>query len=80
MSEGELPQVARAVATRTPLSARRRGRAAEVAFLWLCRLAVVAPLALLAWLLGGVLLDGLSRLDYSFITEPDSRRAAQAGI
>jgi phosphate transport system permease protein len=55
-------------------------QAREIAFVWLCRLAVTLPLVLLAILLGRVLLDGLGRLDLDFLLDGPSRKAAQAGI
>lgn len=58
----------------------RRGIWIEVLFVWVARFAVFAPLIMLAWLLGDVLIDGLARLDWDFITGLPSRRAAKAGI
>ncbi len=53
---------------------------AEHVFAWACRLAIFLPLALLGYLVVDVVIDGLSRLDWSFIKGFPSRRAARAGI
>lgn len=63
-----------------PLSARRRGVWLEKAFVWACRLAVVLPLVLLIYLVADVVIDGVGRLSWDFITGLPSRRAARAGI
>ena len=63
-----------------PITARRRGRAAEVAFRVVCTLAAYAPLAILAWLLLDVALTGVARLDWQFLTSAPSRVADRAGI
>jgi phosphate transport system permease protein len=55
-------------------------KARERIFVWLCRIAVVLPLLLLAILLGQVLIDGLGRLDLDFLSNGPSRKAADAGI
>jgi phosphate transport system permease protein len=67
---------------RTPLSltARREGRFAEAAFVWVARFAVFAPLVMLAWLLGKLAWTGVGRIDWDFIKSLPSRRAGQAGI
>ena len=57
-----------------------RSKAAETAFVWICRIAVVIPLALLAVLLIDVAIDGLGRLSWDFISSFPSRRAWKAGI
>jgi phosphate transport system permease protein len=62
------------------LSARRREQVSEHAFRWLCRIAVILPLCVLVWLLGNVLVQGLARLDWAFLTDPPSRHASKAGI
>lgn len=62
------------------LTARRRGLITEKAFVWLARFAVFAPLVALGWLLGHVLIDGVSRIDWNFLTGLPSRRAASAGM
>jgi phosphate transport system permease protein len=49
-------------------------------FVWLARGAIALPLLLLAYLLGTVVIDGLARLDWDFLTDPPSRRASSAGI
>jgi phosphate transport system permease protein len=59
---------------------RRDGVVAEIAFVWLARFAVFAPLIVLGWLLGGLAIDGLGRIDWAFITELPSRKAERAGI
>lgn len=58
----------------------RRSRAPEYLFRALCWLSILIPMAMLAVLVGDVLLDGLSRLDWEFIQGYPSRRAARAGI
>jgi phosphate transport system permease protein len=55
-------------------------KARELIFGWLCRIAVVLPLLILAILLGRVLIDGLGRLDLAFLSSGPSRKAADAGI
>jgi phosphate transport system permease protein len=62
------------------LTERRDGLTSERAFVWLCRVAVFAPLALLGFLLVDVMITGLGRLDWAFLTEGPSRHAAAAGI
>jgi phosphate transport system permease protein len=47
---------------------------------WLCRVAVALPLVVLVILLGRVAADGVSRIDWSFLTSGPSRRAKDAGI
>lgn len=59
---------------------RRRGKLGERLFLALCVACVLIPLAMLAVLLGDVLLDGAGRLDWDFIRGLPSRRASAAGI
>jgi phosphate transport system permease protein len=59
---------------------RRRGRRRERLFVALCATAVFLPLALLAWLIGDLLLDAVGRLDLDFLTSYPSRRAERAGI
>ncbi len=76
----EREDAAAIIRVREPLTARRRGRAGEVAFVWICRLAVALPLVLLTWLLARVVSDGVGRLDLDFFVDPPSRKAAQAGI
>ena len=65
---------------RSSLTARREGILAERVFVWIARFAIFAPLAMLAWLLGDLIVDGLSRLDWDFLTGLPSRRASNAGI
>ncbi|RMG94032.1 MAG: phosphate ABC transporter permease PstA, partial [Deltaproteobacteria bacterium] len=57
-----------------------RRRTSERIFRTVCLLATVGPLALLAWLLGDTLADGIGRLSWSFLTSYPSRHAEQAGI
>ena len=52
----------------------------ERLFIALCLSAVVVPLALLALLVGDVLIDGLGRLSWEFLSSYPSRRASAAGI
>lgn len=63
-----------------PLTGRREGILAEKIFIWVARFAVFAPLAMLAWLLGDLLIDAAGRIDWDFITGLPSRRAGKAGI
>jgi phosphate transport system permease protein len=67
---------------RTPLSltGRREGKVTEAIFIWVARIAVFAPLAMLAILLGQLFYAGIDRIDWAFITSLPSRRAGQAGI
>lgn len=58
----------------------RQGVWTERVFVWVARFAVFAPLAMLAWLLGNVFIDGASRIDWDFITGLPSRHAHKAGI
>lgn len=62
------------------LAPNRRSEAREQAFIWLCRLAVVLPLVVLAILLGRVAMEGAGRLDFDFLSGTPSRRASAAGI
>lgn len=59
---------------------RRRSLALERGFRWLCASAVFLPIALLAVLLIDVVVDGVGRLDWSFITSLPSRDPDQAGV
>lgn len=52
----------------------------ETLFRALCLAAVIIPLLLLAVLVGDVLIRGLGRLDWAFLTSLPSRKAALAGI
>lgn len=61
-------------------SETRRRRLAEGAFTGLCLLAVLLPLAALAYLIGDVAMAGAQRLDWSFLTNPPSRKPELAGI
>ena len=62
------------------LTARRDGRTAELIFRALCTGAAYAPLVVLIWLLGDVVVTGVGRLDWAFLTSPPSRIASRAGI
>lgn len=66
--------------TKAFLTSRREGLVAERVFVWIARVAIYAPLAILAWLLGDVFVEGLGRLDWSFLTSLASRDPAKAGI
>jgi phosphate transport system permease protein len=57
-----------------------RSRTGEIAFVWLCRVCVVVPLAMLVVLVVDVAADGLGRIDWDFIQGLPSRRAWKAGI
>ncbi|MBC8013158.1 MAG: phosphate ABC transporter permease PstA [Methyloceanibacter sp.] len=59
---------------------RKGGNLGERLFVWLCLLAVCLPLALLAVLLGDVLVDAVGRMSWDFIVGYPSRRAERAGI
>lgn len=65
--------------TRIDIAARREGVLAERGFVWLCRFAVFAPLVVLAWLLGKVIVDGVGRLDAGFILDAPSMLDATTG-
>lgn len=54
--------------------------ASEWGFIGICILAIAVPLACLLLLLGDVLIDGLGRIDWAFITSFPSRKAGLAGI
>jgi phosphate transport system permease protein len=62
------------------LTARRQGVWLEKTFVWVCRAAIVLPLLILGWLMARVIADGVSRLDWQFLTSAQSRRAADYGI
>ena len=62
------------------LTGKREGILAEKVFVWVARFAVYAPLAMLLWLLGDLLIDGAARIDWDFITDLPSRKAGKAGI
>jgi len=62
------------------LASTRQERSRELLFIWVCRIAVALPLLVLGILLGRVLIDGLGRLDWAFMTDGPSRKAAAAGI
>jgi len=59
---------------------KRRGRASERLFQGLCLAAALVPLVVLALLVGKLLVDGLGRLDWAFLTSFPSRKADEAGI
>ena len=54
--------------------------AADRAFRAIAILALVLPLCLLAFLFGGTLIDGFSRLSFDFLSGYPSRRPEEAGI
>ena len=58
----------------------RRSQVPERLFSLLCLFAVLAPLALLAILVGDVLIEASSRLSWGFLSGYPSRKAALAGI
>lgn len=62
------------------LAPTRHEQTRELFFIWLCRFAIALPLVVLAILLGRVVLDGVGRLDWAFLTDGPSRKAASAGI
>ena len=62
------------------LAPARHEQTRERLFVWVCRLAVVLPLGVLGVLLGQVVVEGLGRLDWAFLTSGPSRKAAMAGI
>ncbi len=55
-------------------------RFVEVGFRYLCLGAVVLPLLVLVILLADVMVDGLGRLDWAFLTSYQSRHPEKAGI
>lgn len=57
-----------------------RSRAGEVMFKGLCFASVLLPLVVLAGLLVSVAVDGIPRIDWDFIQNYPSRRAARAGL
>ncbi|HLU68958.1 MAG TPA: phosphate ABC transporter permease PstA [Kofleriaceae bacterium] len=59
---------------------RRRRRTGERLFFLLCLASVLVPLAMLATLIGDVVLDGAGRLSWEFLRGTPSRRASAAGI
>ncbi|MEZ4400763.1 MAG: phosphate ABC transporter permease PstA [Kofleriaceae bacterium] len=61
------------------LTSRRDGILAERLFPWLCRLGVALPLAMLGWLLLRVFVDGVGRIDGSFLTDAPSQLNAKVG-
>jgi phosphate transport system permease protein len=63
-----------------PDRGRPPNRALERAFAWLCFVAAMLPVALLVLLLGDVVVTGIARVDWDFITSFPSRIPAQAGI
>lgn len=62
----------------TKIRARRRRR--DIYFLSLCIIAAALSLVILAVLLGSIISKGLEHLDWSFITNPPSRKPDKAGI
>jgi phosphate transport system permease protein len=70
------------MAARAPISltARREGILAERIFVWVARFAAFAPLAVLAWMLGDIAIEGIARIDWDFLTGLRSRSPARSGI
>jgi phosphate transport system permease protein len=66
--------------TRSLNMSRKGGNLPERLFVWVCLLAVFLPLALLAVLIGDLVLDAAGRMSWDFITGYPSRRAERAGI
>ena len=58
----------------------RRSRLGERLFHLACLLSIFIPLALLVILVGDVVIEGIGRLDWDFVTGIPSRHAARAGI
>lgn len=65
---------------RAAFAPRRHEQIAERIFMWTCRIAVLLPLGVLAWLLADVFAAGFERLSLDFLTSPPSRHAERAGI
>ncbi len=63
-----------------PFRGRPPSRALERAFAWLCFMAATLPVALLVLLLGDVVVTGVARVDWDFVTSFPSRIPSQAGI
>jgi phosphate transport system permease protein len=63
-----------------PDRGRPPNRALERGFAWLCFVAAMLPVALLVLLLGDVVITGIARVDWDFITSFPSRIPEQAGI
>lgn len=59
---------------------RSAARRAEKVFACVCLLAVLLPLGLLGILIGDVVSDAITRLDWAFLEGYPSRRAGRAGI
>jgi len=57
-----------------------KGRVSERAFVAACIVCVVLPLLVLGVLLADVIITGVGRVDWDFLTSFPSRRAARAGI
>jgi phosphate transport system permease protein len=66
--------------SKVSLTSPREGILLEKIFVWVARLAVFVPLAMLLWLLGQLAIDGIGRIDWDFISGLPSRRAGKAGI
>jgi len=64
---------------RIDISGRREGVWAERVFVWVCRLAVFAPLVVLAWLMGKVIAQGAGRIDVDFLLDTPSQLDATIG-
>jgi phosphate transport system permease protein len=63
-----------------PLTSKRRGVVGERIFIWVGRFAVFAPLAVLGWLLAQIIVQGIARIDWAFLTNIMSMRPNKAGI
>ena len=59
---------------------KRSSRVGETIFKYVCLASVIIPLSLLVLLFGNVLMDGLGRLSWQFITSYPARHASEAGI
>jgi phosphate transport system permease protein len=75
----ETPPVSGDVVVPRPLR-RKRIRPADAIFFGGVLLAVLISLGLLAWLLIAILIEGLPRLDWAFLTEPTSTNPDLAGF
>ncbi|HUQ01632.1 MAG TPA: phosphate ABC transporter permease PstA [Kofleriaceae bacterium] len=64
---------------RIDVRGRREGMWSERAFVWVCRVAVFAPLGVLAMLLGKVVAQGVGRIDAGFILDTPSQLDATIG-
>lgn len=72
--------MSRTTTSRSLNMSRKGGNLPERVFVWVCLGAVFLPLALLAVLIGDLVVDAVGRLSWEFITGYPSRRAERAGI